>query len=51
MVEIYDEKSGDHIAVFPWTKHDIGDFRLYYIFPRIGCELRHIRNLKLEVQD
>lgn len=36
MVEIYDEKSGDRIAVFPWTKHDIGDFRLYYTFPRIG---------------
>jgi hypothetical protein len=36
MVEIYDEKSGDRIAVFPWTKHEIGDFRLYYTFPRIG---------------
>jgi hypothetical protein len=36
MVEIYDEKSGDRIAVFPWTKHDVGDFRLYYTFPRIG---------------
>jgi hypothetical protein len=36
MVEIYDERSGDRIAVFPWTKHDIGDFRLYYTFPRIG---------------
>ncbi|MPZ04984.1 MAG: hypothetical protein GEU26_00950 [Nitrososphaeraceae archaeon] len=36
MVEIYDEKSGDRIAVFPWTKHDVGDFRLYYTFPRVG---------------
>jgi hypothetical protein len=36
MVEIYDEKSGDRLAVFPWTKHEIGDFRLYYTFPRIG---------------
>jgi hypothetical protein len=36
MVEIYDEKSGDRIAVFPWTKHDVGDFRLYYTFPKIG---------------
>ncbi len=36
MVEIYDERSGDRIAVFPWTKHDVGDFRLYYTFPRIG---------------
>lgn len=36
MVEIYDEKSGNRIAVFPWTKHDVGDFRLYYTFPRIG---------------
>ncbi len=36
MVEIYDEKSGDRIAVFPWTKHDVGDFRLYYTFPQIG---------------
>ena len=36
MVEIYDEKSGDRIAVFPWTKHDVGDFKLYYTFPRVG---------------
>jgi hypothetical protein len=36
MVEIYDERSGDRIAVFPWTKHDVGDFRLYYTFPRVG---------------
>jgi hypothetical protein len=36
MVEIYDERSGDRLAVFPWTKHDVGDFRLYYTFPRIG---------------
>jgi hypothetical protein len=36
MVEIYDEKSGDRIGVFPWTKHDVGDFRLYYTFPRVG---------------
>jgi hypothetical protein len=36
MVEVYDEKSGDRIAVFPWTKHDVGDFRLYYTFPKIG---------------
>ena len=36
MVEIYDEKSGDRLAVFPWTKHDVGDFRLYYTFPQIG---------------
>lgn len=36
MVEIYDERSGDRLAAFPWTKHEIGDFRLYYTFPRIG---------------
>jgi len=36
MVEVYDEKSGDRIEVFPWTKHDVGDFRLYYTFPKIG---------------
>ena len=36
MVEIYDERSGDRLAVFPWTKHNVGDFRLYYTFPRIG---------------
>jgi hypothetical protein len=36
MVEVYDEKSGDRIAVFPWTKQDVGDFRLYYTFPKIG---------------
>jgi len=36
MVEVYDERSGDRLAAFPWTKHEIGDFRLYYTFPRIG---------------
>jgi hypothetical protein len=36
MVEIYDDRSGSRIAVFPWTKHDVGDFKLYYTFPRVG---------------
>jgi hypothetical protein len=36
MVEVYDEKSGDRIAVFPWKKHDVGYFRIYYTFPKIG---------------
>jgi hypothetical protein len=36
MVEIYDDRSGSRVAVFPWTKHDVGDFKLYYTFPRVG---------------
>jgi hypothetical protein len=36
MVEIYESISGKRIHVFPWTFRDIGDFSLYYQFPRKG---------------
>lgn len=35
MVEIY-SSTGDRVKAFPWTKHDIGDFTLYYTFPEAG---------------
>ena len=35
MVEIY-ASSGERVKAFPWTKHDIGDFVLYYTFPQAG---------------
>jgi hypothetical protein len=34
MVEIYESISGKRIHVFPWTFRDIGDFNLYYQFPK-----------------
>ena len=36
MMEIYSVSTGDRISVYPWTRHDIGDFDLYYTFPKIG---------------
>jgi hypothetical protein len=36
MVEIYDSITGKRVHVFPWTLRDIGDFQLYYQFPRKG---------------
>lgn len=36
MIEIYETNTGDRIHVFPWTFREIGDFMLYYTFPRIG---------------
>jgi hypothetical protein len=36
MVEIYSVSTGDRISVYPWTRQDIGDFDLYYSFPRLG---------------
>lgn len=36
MVEIYSESTGERIDVYPWTKHDTGDFDLYYTFPKVG---------------
>ncbi|NWG37877.1 hypothetical protein [Nitrososphaera sp.] len=35
MVEIY-SSTGERVKAFPWTKHDIGDFTLYYTFPKAG---------------
>lgn len=36
MVEIYDSISGKRIHLFPWTFRDVGDFHLYYQFPKKG---------------
>lgn len=36
MMEIYSVSTGERIAVFPWTRQSIGDFDLYYSFPRMG---------------
>jgi hypothetical protein len=36
MMEIYSESTGERIAIYPWTRQNIGDFDLYYSFPRIG---------------
>lgn len=36
MVEIYDYISGKRIQVFPWTFREVGDFDLYYQFPKKG---------------
>jgi hypothetical protein len=36
LVEVYSESTGDRMVVYPWTKHDIGDFSLYYVFPKTG---------------
>jgi heme/copper-type cytochrome/quinol oxidase subunit 3 len=36
MMEIYSVSSDERIAVYPWTRQSIGDFDLYYIFPRVG---------------
>jgi hypothetical protein len=34
MVEIYDSVAGKRVHVFPWTFRDVGDFDLYYQFPK-----------------
>ena len=34
MVEIYDSANGNRTHVFPWTFRDVGDFHLYYQFPK-----------------
>jgi hypothetical protein len=36
MVEIYESISGKRTHVFPWTFREIGDFNLYYQFPKKG---------------
>jgi hypothetical protein len=36
MMEIYSVSTGERIAVYPWTRQNIGDFDLYYSFPKIG---------------
>lgn len=34
MVEIYDSVTGKRVHVFPWTFREVGDFDLYYQFPK-----------------
>ena len=36
MVEIYESASGKRTHVFPWTFREVGDFHLYYQFPKKG---------------
>jgi hypothetical protein len=36
MVEIYETLTGQRIAVYPWTLHNVGDFKINYVFPKIG---------------
>ncbi len=36
MVEIYSQKTGERVQVFPWTKRDTGDFGVNFSFPKIG---------------
>ena len=36
MVEIYSTKTGERVSVFPWTRADIGDFEVPFVFPKIG---------------
>ena len=36
MVEIYSAKTNERVSVFPWTRADIGDFEVPFVFPKIG---------------
>ena len=36
MIEIYEANTGERMKVYPWTKHDTGDFAIYYTFPNLG---------------
>jgi hypothetical protein len=36
MVEIYQDNTGQRVKAFPWTKQDVGDFSLFYTFPKVG---------------
>jgi hypothetical protein len=36
MIEIYESTSGRRTHIFPWTPRDVGDFHLYYQFPKKG---------------
>ena len=36
MVEIYSERTGERIAVYPWTMRTFGDFDLYHTFREVG---------------
>jgi len=36
MVEVYSAETGERLKAFPWTKQDIGDFQVFYNFPKVG---------------
>jgi hypothetical protein len=36
MVEVYSAESGERLQAFPWTRQDIGDFQVFYNFPKVG---------------
>ena len=36
MVEVYSAETGERLQAFPWTRQDIGDFQLFYNFPKVG---------------
>ena len=36
MVEVYSAETGERLKTFPWTREDIGDFKLFYNFPKVG---------------
>jgi hypothetical protein len=36
MVEVYSAETGERVKAFPWTRQDIGDFQVYYDFPKVG---------------
>ncbi len=36
MVEIYQDSTGQRVKAFPWTRQDVGDFSLFYTFPKVG---------------
>ena len=57
MVEIYEANTGERMKVYPWTKHDTGDFAIYYTFPNLGMyqivvsianDPSYINSLKME---
>jgi hypothetical protein len=36
MVEVYSAETGERLKAFPWTRQEIGDFQVYYDFPKVG---------------
>jgi hypothetical protein len=36
MVEVYSAETGERLKAFPWTRQDIGDFQVFYNFPKVG---------------
>jgi len=36
MVEVYSILNGERLVAYPWTKLEVGDFQIPYVFPEIG---------------